>query len=172
MRIFKKKTEKKNLRLQKYLVTCGRGLRLAKQQLCTCITLFSTFLLRHFTTTTWKLPNFTSYGPEDINKRRRNLSLNLDMVQVGIQLQESSPKFDKVSELEWLQWRFKERKFTFLNTLPSWDLKNPSYWRLATAKLTSGSNKADQLFTCIAHFGIFLQQRSMEDVNTRQWILV
>ena len=32
----------------------SRRFRLAKQQLCTCITLFSTFLCRHCTTTTWK----------------------------------------------------------------------------------------------------------------------
>ena len=37
-------------------------LKLAKQQLCTCITLFSTFLCRHCTTTTWTVPNFTFYG--------------------------------------------------------------------------------------------------------------
>ena len=29
------------------------------KQLCTCITLFCTFLWRHCTTTTWKIPNFT-----------------------------------------------------------------------------------------------------------------
>ena len=58
------------------------GLRLAKQQLCTCITLFCTFLCRHSTTTAWKC--LISRFMEDVNKLLRNflqfLFLNLDMV--------------------------------------------------------------------------------------------
>ena len=43
--------------------------RLAKQQLCTCITLFCTFLCRHCTTTTWKclIERFV----EDVYTRQR-----------------------------------------------------------------------------------------------------
>ena len=43
--------------------------RLAKQQLCTCITLFCTFLCRHCTTTTWNvlIPPFL----ENVNTRPR-----------------------------------------------------------------------------------------------------
>ena len=44
-------------------------LRLAKQQLCTCITLFCTFLCRHCTTTTWKY--LISRFFEDVHTRQR-----------------------------------------------------------------------------------------------------
>ena len=43
--------------------------RLAKQQLCTCITLFWTFLCRHCTTTTWT--RLLSSFVEDVNTRQR-----------------------------------------------------------------------------------------------------
>ena len=41
----------------------------AKQQLCTCITLFCTLLCRHCTTTTWKC--LTSHFGESMNTRER-----------------------------------------------------------------------------------------------------
>ena len=43
--------------------------RLAKQQLCTCITLFCTFLCRHCTTTKWT--RLLSSFVEDVNTRQR-----------------------------------------------------------------------------------------------------
>ena len=46
------------------------GLIIVKQQLCTCITLFSTFLTRRCTATTWKC--LVSCFLEDVNKQRRN----------------------------------------------------------------------------------------------------
>ena len=49
-----------------------RQKRQAKQQLCTCITLFCTFLCRCCTTYNVKLPNFTSFV-EDGNKRQQLL---------------------------------------------------------------------------------------------------
>ena len=55
-------------------------LRLAKQQLCTCITLFCTFLCRHCTTTTWNF--LISRFLEKVNSRQRLLFLflNIDTV--------------------------------------------------------------------------------------------
>ena len=47
---------------------CSKRLILAKQ-LCTCITLFCTFLSRHCTTTTWKC--LISRFVEDMNTRQR-----------------------------------------------------------------------------------------------------
>ena len=44
--------------------------RLAKQQLCTCITLFCTFFCRHCTTTTWKC--LISRFVEVVNTRQRS----------------------------------------------------------------------------------------------------
>ena len=43
--------------------------RLAKQQLCTCITLFCTFRSRHCTTTTWKC--LISRFVEEVNSRQQ-----------------------------------------------------------------------------------------------------
>ena len=47
----------------------GNRFRLAKQQLCTCITLFCTFPYRHCTTTTWECQ--ISRLLEDMNTRQR-----------------------------------------------------------------------------------------------------
>ena len=47
----------------------SKSCRLAKEQLCTCITLFGTFLCRHCTTATWKYLN--SRVVEDVNTRQR-----------------------------------------------------------------------------------------------------
>ena len=46
--------------------------RLAKQQLCTCITLLCTFLSRHCTTTTWKC--LISLFVEDVKTKQRLFS--------------------------------------------------------------------------------------------------
>ena len=46
----------------------SKRFRLAKQQLCACITLFCTFLCRRWTTTTWKC--LISRFVEDVNSRR------------------------------------------------------------------------------------------------------
>ena len=47
----------------------SNSFRLAKRQLCTCITLFCTFRCRHCTTTTWKC--LTSHFVEDVNTMQR-----------------------------------------------------------------------------------------------------
>ena len=47
----------------------SKRFRLAKQQLCTCIPLFCTFLCRHCTTTTWKC--LISPFVEHVNTRQR-----------------------------------------------------------------------------------------------------
>ena len=79
-------------------------LKLAKQQLCTCTTIFSTFLCRHCMTTTWKC--LISRFMEDVNV--------LSWIWfLAIELLESSPTFDKVSESELSRWRLNEREFTF-----------------------------------------------------------
>ena len=88
-------------------------LRLAKQQLCTCITLFCTFLYRHCTTTTRKC--LISRFMEDVNKLLWNFLSHSELGYgfSGIQLQKCSPTFDKVIELELSRWRLNEREFTF-----------------------------------------------------------
>ena len=69
----------------------GRRFRLAKQQLCTCITLFSTFLCRHCATTTWKW--LISSLMEDVNTTTFFFFLR-------IQLQKKLPAFDQLNEME------------------------------------------------------------------------
>ena len=55
---------------------------LRKQQLCTCITLFCTFLYRLCTTTKWKC--LIASFMEDVNKRRR-ISFSLSKLECGPQ---------------------------------------------------------------------------------------
>ena len=87
--------------------------RLAKQQLCTCISIICTFLCRHCKTTTRKC--LISRFMEDVNKLLWNFLSHSELGYgfSGIQLQKSSPTFDKVIELELSRWRLNEREFSF-----------------------------------------------------------
>ena len=67
----------------------------AKQQLCTCITLFCTFLCRHCTTTTGKC--LISRFMEDVNRRQLKF---LSLSKLEIRLKKSSLAFDKINEFE------------------------------------------------------------------------
>ena len=53
------------------------------------------------------------YGVRKQGTTKRYFSFWIWIWPLGIQLQEGSPTFDKVSKLEWLRWKLKERKFTF-----------------------------------------------------------
>ena len=53
---------------------------ISKKQLCTCITLFCTFLSRFCATTTWKC--LISRFMEDVNKQRRNF-ISLSELEYG-----------------------------------------------------------------------------------------
>ena len=69
-------------------------LRLAKQQLCTWITLFCTFLCRHCTTATWKCL-------ERENKTTTFFFFSCTSMQsFGIQLQKKLPKFDEFNAMK------------------------------------------------------------------------
>ena len=68
--------------------------KLAKQQLCKCITLFCTFLCRICTTTTWNC--LILLFREEVNKRRRTYSLS--------KLEYGSYKFNSRSvRLKWVR---------------------------------------------------------------------
>ena len=73
---------------------------LAKQQLCTCITLFSTFLYRRCTTTSWNF--LISRFVEDVNTTPTIFfSFCPTLIQsFRIQLQKNIPAFNKLNELE------------------------------------------------------------------------
>ena len=69
-------------------------LRLAKQQLCTWITLFCTFLCRHCTTATWKCL-------EREHKTTTFFFFPCTSIQsFGIQLQKKLPKFDEFNAMK------------------------------------------------------------------------
>ena len=74
-----------------------KRLWLAKQQLCMRITLFCTFLCRHYTTTTWNF--LISRFKEDVNTRQL-FSFYFCGQTFRIQLLKKSPTFDKLKELE------------------------------------------------------------------------
>ena len=66
--------------------------RLAEQELCTCITLFCTFLCRRCKTTTWGC--LISRFVEDVNTNNF-IFLSLDFDTFRIQLQKDLPTFDE-----------------------------------------------------------------------------
>ena len=71
--------------------------RQGKQQLCTCITLFCTFLCRRYTTTAWNC--LISRFVEDGNKRQCSTLLFFSWTLIrslGIQLQKHLPTFDEL----------------------------------------------------------------------------
>ena len=106
--------------------------KLAKQQLCTCITLFCTFLCRRCATTTWNF--LVSRFVEDVNTRQW-----FSFSELRYSPLESTPEeFPNLKQIIWNGARvinLKRRKFTFQVTfsppLPSWLLK------LMTATRTS-----------------------------------
>ena len=77
-----------------------------------------------------KMPKFTMYRGSTEATTKFPLSFWSWIWFLGIQLQEGSPTFDKVSDLELSRWRLKEREFTFSATFslpsPSSDLKVPN----------------------------------------------
>ena len=87
--------------------------RLAKQQLCTCITLFCTFLCRHCTTTAW---NFLfSRFMEGMN-RKQQFSFSFPEIRYSL-LEFNSRKvrhyLSELNEMEWTQQSLKQREFSF-----------------------------------------------------------
>ena len=78
----------------------SKRFRLAKQQLCMCITLLCTFLCRHCTTTTWKC--LISRFVENANTRQQLYFSFAELwySNFRIQLQKKLPTFDKLDEME------------------------------------------------------------------------
>ena len=60
-----------------------------------------------------KMPYFTFYGGRKQATTKFSFSFWTWIWFLGIKLLESSPTFDKVSELELSRWRLDEREFTF-----------------------------------------------------------
>ena len=95
---------------------CNR-FRLAKQQLCTCITVFCNFHCRRCTTYDVKLPNLTFYGGRE-HKTAIFFFFSWTSIQsIRIQLQKSSPLFVELkpgkvwsSANSLFKWRFSSRR--------------------------------------------------------------
>ena len=75
----------------------NNGFLLAKQQLCTCITLFCTFLCPFLHDYNVNMPNFAFYGGRKQATTKFYFSFYTWIWFLGIQLPEGSPTFDKVS---------------------------------------------------------------------------
>ena len=77
----------------------SKRFRQAKQQICTWVMLFCTFLCRQCTTTTWKC--LISCFVEDVNTRRRLVFFSWPLILCfRIQLQKKLPTFNKLKEME------------------------------------------------------------------------
>ena len=78
---------------------CKQALRLAKQQLCTCITLFCVLLCRHCTTTTWKY--LTSRFVRHVRTRQR---LSFSFPKLWYSLLEFNSRKNCQHLTNWTRW--------------------------------------------------------------------
>ena len=101
---------------------CNR-FRLAKQQLCTWIMLFCTFLYRPCTATTWKC--LIASFMEEVNKRRR-ICFSLSKLECGPQ-EINSREIRHFQQIYWNNRHkgLKKREFILKLTLPSSMLRLP-----------------------------------------------
>ena len=89
--------------------------RLAKQQLCTCITLFCTFLCRRCTTTTWKC--LISRFVEDGNTRQR---LSFSFPELWYSLLEFNSRKNCQHLTNWTKWNKRDKVWSSSNTFFKW----------------------------------------------------
>ena len=94
--------------------------RLAKQQLCTCITLFCTFLYRHFTTTTWKY--LISRFVENVNTRPQ-LYFSFSELRYRSLLEFNSRK-NCQHLTNWTRWNTRDKVWGSATSLLKWRFRN------------------------------------------------
>ena len=92
-------------------------LRLAKQQLCTCITLFF-FLCRHSTTTTWKclILRFS----EDVNTRQR---LSFSFPELWCSILEFNSRNICQHLTKWTRWNKRDKVWSSGTSLFKWRIR-------------------------------------------------
>ena len=100
-------------------------LRLAKQQLCTCITLFRTFLCRHYTTSTWKC--LISRFVETVSTKER---LSISFCELRYRLLEFNSRKKCQHLKNWTRWNKRDKVWISGNSLLKW----PSRCRRRRAK--------------------------------------
>ena len=88
--------------------------RLAKQQLCSCITLFCTFLCRSCTTTTWKCLLSRFVEDREHKKRKFFLLSWTSMQSFRIQLQK---KIQCQRLTNWTEWNKRDKVWCSLTSL-------------------------------------------------------
>ena len=90
-------------------------LRLAKQQLCTCITLFRTFLCRHYTTSTWKC--LISRFVETKSTKQR---LSICFFELRYRLLEFNSRKKCQHVKNWTRWNKRDKVWIGGNSLLKW----------------------------------------------------
>ena len=93
--------------------------RLAKQQLCTCITLFCTFLCRRCTTTTWMC--LISRFVEDVNTRQR-LCFSFPELWYSLLEFNSSKIYQHLTN--WTRWNKRDKVWSSANSLFKWRFRS------------------------------------------------
>ena len=93
--------------------------RLTKQQHCTCITLFCTFLCRHCTTTTWKC--LISRSVEDVNTTER---LSFSFPELWYSLLEFSSRNNCQHLTNWMRWNKRGKVWSSANSLFKWRIRS------------------------------------------------
>ena len=87
---------------------------MSKQLLCTCITLFSTFLWLPLHDYDVKPPNATFYGGRGHTRTNFPFAIWTWIKPLRIQLKDKSPTFDEFGGSKLMQWSLKRPKFIFL----------------------------------------------------------
>ena len=118
----------------------SKRFRLAKQQLCACITLFCTFLCRRCTTTTWKC--LISRFVEDLNSRR----LFFCFPELWYSLLEFNSRKIFQHFMNWMScnWDKRDKVWSSANSLFKWRFRNrrrrrclSSYWPRSFSRFCS-----------------------------------
>ena len=92
--------------------------RLAKQQLCTCITLFSTFLCRQCTTTTWNF--LISLFSEDVNTKQR---LSISFPELWCSLLEFNSRKNCQHLMNGTRWNKRDKVWSSATSLFKWRIR-------------------------------------------------
>ena len=93
--------------------------KLAKQQLCTCITLFCTFLCRHCTTTTWKC--LISRFVENANTRQQ---LYFSFAKLWYSLSEFNSRKNCKHLTNWTRWNKRDKVWSSATSLFKWRFRS------------------------------------------------
>ena len=93
--------------------------RLTKEQHCTCITLFCTFLCRHCTTTTWKC--LISRSVEDVNTTER---LSFSFPKLRYSLLEFSSRNNCQHLTNWMRWNKRDNVWSSATSLFKWRFRS------------------------------------------------